>query len=127
MDPSDDVQLHLISCLPSESSPASHRIRSFLTKEIDPARKQRSTTSLKHCIYREDHTEPASSYIIRSGASGSRTIVNYNDLPEMSASEFEKRVQAFDPAQETWWHFEVKSDMGGVSRHPQNTEMDNGS
>jgi ketohexokinase len=70
---------------------------------------QRNTTNLEHCIYREDHIEPASSYIIRSGETGSRTIVNYNNLPEMTVSEFKSRILTFDPTQETWWHFEVSS------------------
>lgn len=59
-----------------------------------------------HCLYREDHDQPASSYIMRSEATGTRTVVNHNALPEMSIREFERVAGAFSDA-ETWWHFEV--------------------
>jgi len=63
------------------------------------------------CLYREKYDEPASSYIIRSEKTGSRTIVNFNDLPEMTAGEFQEIVPAFSSeysdGNETWWHFEV--------------------
>lgn len=62
--------------------------------------------SLEHSLYRETHTEAASSYIIRSEQTGSRTLVNYNDLPEMTIGEFQAVVRKFSPDDETWWHFE---------------------
>ena len=49
---------------------------------------------LSQCIYRSGHTEAASSYIIKSTGSGSRTIVNYNDLPEMTLAEFQAAADA---------------------------------
>ncbi|KAK0392398.1 hypothetical protein NLU13_1893 [Sarocladium strictum] len=110
--PSDDLAVHLISCLPSRSSPASRRIARSLTGELrrpndsSTASARGNAANLEHCIYREDQTEPASSYIMRSDDTGSRTIVNYNNLPEMTVPEFQERVQSFDPTQETWWHFE---------------------
>lgn len=61
---------------------------------------------LDHCIYRDDFNEPASSYIIKSQASGSRTIVNYNELPEMTVDEFMKIADALAP-RSNWFHFEV--------------------
>ena len=49
---------------------------------------------LSQCIYRSGHTEAASSYIIKSTGSGSRTIVNYNNLPEMTLAEFQAAADA---------------------------------
>ncbi len=69
------------------------------------------------CLYRTGHDTAASSYIVRSGATGSRTIVNYNELPEMTVGEFEGVVDGLvgevgvgDDGQVgggCWWHFEV--------------------
>lgn len=66
------------------------------------------TMSLDHCFFRDGFDEAASSYIIRSAVDDTRTIVNYNDLPEMTADEFGTVVARFqDLGEETWWHFEV--------------------
>lgn len=64
------------------------------------------TVDLTHSIHREGCDEPASSYIIRSRTTGTRTIVNYNELPEMTAKEF---VAAVDDLGEEmgWCHFEA--------------------
>jgi ketohexokinase len=64
-----------------------------------------------HCIYREESREAASSYIIRSEENGSRTIVNYNGLPEMTFDEFKdvaNAVKETGAGEEDWWHFEVR-------------------
>lgn len=74
--------------------------------------------SLEHILYRETHTEAASSYIIRSEQTGSRTLVNYNDLPEMTVSEFEAVVRRFSPDDETWWHFEVSGFINNFFSSP---------
>jgi ketohexokinase len=100
----DGLGLHLVSCLPAKASPACQRI-------IDSFG-ETSPVDFSKCMFREAHGEAASSYIIRSENSGSRTLVNYNDLPEMTAVEFEHVAQSFDVSQETWWHFEVRE---GVS------------
>ncbi|KAJ3458539.1 hypothetical protein FSOLCH5_010453 [Fusarium solani] len=97
----DALQLHLVSPLPNASSSATRRIISSFGPE--------SNINFHHCIYRDASTEAASSYIIRSEESGSRTLVNYNDLPEMTRDEFEPIARSFNPGQETWWHFEVGS------------------
>lgn len=127
----DDVALHLVSCLPARSSPASQRIASALAGEnLQQVQQEhyqhwynrtseeprRGGINLENCIYREDHTEPASSYIFRSAQTGSRTIVNYNSLPEMSGAEFKERVMSFDPQEKTWWHFEVSFGFGNGLR-----------
>ncbi|KAF7552564.1 hypothetical protein G7046_g7369 [Stylonectria norvegica] len=95
----DAVQLHLVSCLPNASSSATRRVFSSFGEH--------SRIDFRHCIHREASTEAASSYILRSEASGSRTLVNCNDLPEMTVAEFEAVAQSFSPDQETWWHFEL--------------------
>jgi hypothetical protein len=97
--PQDAVRMYLVSPLPSESSPATQRVKASFGES--------SPVSLEHCLYREMHTEAASSYIIRSEQTGSRTIVNYNNLPEMTIGEFEAIVRRFSSDDETWWHFEV--------------------
>ncbi|KPM36989.1 hypothetical protein AK830_g9581 [Neonectria ditissima] len=94
----DTVQPYLVSCLPNVSSPATQRI----IESFGPT----SNVDFRHCIYREENTEAASSYIIRSIESGSRTLVSYNDLPEMTIEEFEPIARSFTPDRETWWHFE---------------------
>ncbi|KAF4970104.1 hypothetical protein FSARC_2805 [Fusarium sarcochroum] len=94
----DALQLHLVSPLPSASSSATRRVVSSFGPQ--------SKIDFSHCIYREASTEAASSYIIRSEESGSRTLVNYNDLPEMTEEEFGNIARSFEPDQETWWHFE---------------------
>jgi len=72
-----------------------------------------------HCLYRTGHDAAASSYIVRSGATGSRTIVNFNDLPEMTAGELEGIVDALTGevgvrgggGDGCWWHFEVSTPL----------------
>ncbi|KAI0852219.1 Ribokinase-like protein [Daldinia vernicosa] len=91
-----DVKPYLISCLPSADAPA--------TATIVDSFGQESLVDFTRCIFREDHRQPASSYIIRSEATGSRTLVNYNDLPEMTIGEF---VAAADElGDDAWFHFE---------------------
>jgi ketohexokinase len=67
-----------------------------------------------HCIYREECNEAASSYIIKSEAQDSRTIVNYNELPEMTVTEFIGAANAVGSdeggGKGVWWHFEVRGD-----------------
>ncbi|KAF2095359.1 pfkB family kinase [Rhizodiscina lignyota] len=90
-----DLKLSLCSVLPAAQSHDSHHIRMSLEPDVD----------CTNCIYREDSTEPASSYIIRSEQSSSRTIVNYNELPEMTVAEFCVRADAL-ANEACWYHFE---------------------
>ncbi|KLO79942.1 uncharacterized protein LW93_7387 [Fusarium fujikuroi] len=94
----DTLQLHLVSPLPATGSSATQRVISSFGEQ--------SNIDFSHCVYREESTEAASSYIMRSEASGSRTLVNYNDLLEMTEDEFGNIARGFNPDQETWWHFE---------------------
>lgn len=71
-----------------------------------------SVINFDHCLYRGGHQEPASSYIIRNAGTQSRTIVNYNDLAEMTTEEFVKIANTFaekpdGSVDDSWWHFEV--------------------
>ncbi|KAL4797402.1 Ribokinase-like protein [Aspergillus venezuelensis] len=93
--PDKRVPLNLIAILPAHSSNASREIRDAFEPQV----------SLKHCIYRETFQEPASSYIIKSEESGSRTIVNYNELPEMTADEFVRIADELGVGAR-WYHFE---------------------
>ncbi|KAI4205133.1 MAG: hypothetical protein LQ348_001195 [Seirophora lacunosa] len=92
------ISLALCAVLPSRSSPAYQEI----TSSFAPA------TDLTDCICREDNNEPASSYIIRSSANESRTIINYNALREMSVEEFASVVDGIGQWM-GWCHFEVRS------------------
>ncbi|KAF7588789.1 hypothetical protein BBP40_005220 [Aspergillus hancockii] len=89
------VSLNLVAILPAKSSVASQQILSAFKPRVQ----------LSHCIYREQYEEPASSYIIKSQLSGSRTIVNYNELPEMTLEEFKQIANELGP-KATWFHFE---------------------
>lgn len=100
----DAIGLGLLAVLPNDSSAAVQEIRRSLGPNVD--------TSM--CLYRKDHLEPASSYIIRSLENGSRTIINFNALPDMAYGEF---VQVSDSlgTDATWYHFEV-SPLGFYQR-----------
>lgn len=85
-----------MAILPANSSMASQQIQSAFEPDVN----------LDRCIYREEFNEPASSYIIKSSETGSRTIVNYNELPEMSVDELKRVIDEVGP-KTTWFHFEV--------------------
>lgn len=87
--------LDLIAVLPSRQSSATTKIESSLGP----------TVSLRACLFREEHDNPPSSYIIRSAATGSRTIVNSNDLPEMTCDEFCEAARLLN-LEDAWYHFE---------------------
>ncbi|KUI52758.1 Ketohexokinase [Cytospora mali] len=90
---------HLVTTLPSRQSAATAKVLSSFGPN--------SPVDLGHCIHREDQTEAASSYIIHSRETGSRTIVNHNGLAEMTVDEFIGIADHFKGmGAETWWHFE---------------------
>ncbi|KAH7632969.1 hypothetical protein B0T09DRAFT_318374 [Sordaria sp. MPI-SDFR-AT-0083] len=138
--PQQQLKLHLVSILPDVESSATRKVLSSfatppalqsspsydsesLSESVTGAAPTTATSvDFGHCLYRKGHHEAASSYIIRSGATGSRTIVNYNDLPEMTTDEFVNIVHGFAAMPEDqshdgstsnlfgedyWWHFEV--------------------
>ncbi|PYH49935.1 ketohexokinase [Aspergillus saccharolyticus JOP 1030-1] len=90
-----ELSLNLVAVLPARSSAASQQIQAAFEPHV----------RMDHCIYRDELTEPASSYIFKSQASGSRTIVNYNELPEMNVDEFVKIAEALG-SNDSWFHFE---------------------
>ncbi|PWY86901.1 pfkB family kinase [Aspergillus heteromorphus CBS 117.55] len=94
----ENISLDLIAVLPAKLSIASQQIQSAFEPHV----------RLAHCIYRENVTEPASSYIIKSQSSGSRTIVNYNALPEMTEKEFINIADRLGP-RASWFHFEGRT------------------
>jgi hypothetical protein len=91
------IALSLCSVLPAAHSKDLHEIKSSL-----------SDVDFSTCVFRSDHIDAASSYIIRSEENGSRTIVNYNDLPEMTLEEFVDAVYNVTKTDECWFHFEVR-------------------
>lgn len=126
------ASLVLCSVLPARSSTATQHILSSFAEggvetgygsgygsghESGPGSASRSTVvetiSLASCIYRETRTEPASSYIFKSrDVGGSRTIVNYNDLPEMTLQEFVAVADGLG-GEATWYHFEASHHPSG--------------
>ncbi|KAH8664032.1 hypothetical protein BX600DRAFT_512103 [Xylariales sp. PMI_506] len=89
------IEPYLVSVLPSEDSAAVGTVRA----SFGPG----SPVNLTRCIYRSSST-PASSYVIRSKTTGSRTIINHNDLPDMTVDEFIAAASGLDG--KSWWHFE---------------------
>jgi len=98
------TELALIAVLPNKWSPIRENIfESMIDVDIDFA------------IFRNKFHEAANSFIIKSTESGSRTIVNYNQLPEMTFEEFKEcfeslsRKYVYDYGydhQSGWYHFE---------------------
>ncbi|KAF2806691.1 putative PfkB family kinase [Mytilinidion resinicola] len=99
LSPPPSLSLSLITILPSHSSPATQEVQTSL-----PA------VDISHSIFREGFTEAASSYVLRSLETGSRTIVNFNELPEMTAEELKGKVGEVcgeeGEGEGQWWHFE---------------------
>lgn len=87
--------LSLCIVLPSRSSSGTQLIKPSFGPMVD----------LTHCIYRDEFTELASSYIIKSCSTDSRTIVNYNELPEMTTKEFIVIADKIG-SEASWYHFE---------------------
>ncbi|KAI1824683.1 Ribokinase-like protein [Xylaria intraflava] len=94
---SPKVQPHLVACLPSRDAPATARIVGSFGAD--------SPVGFSRCIFRDEDQEPASSYIIRSSATGSRTLVNYNGLAEMTLAEFVAAAESLG-GDDPWFHFE---------------------
>ena len=82
----DPVSLIFYSVLPSKSSVGTQKIKSSFGPMVD----------MSLSIYREEFIEPASSYIMKSRSTDSRTNVNYNELPEMTGEEFVSMVNALE-------------------------------
>ncbi|KAI9778077.1 MAG: hypothetical protein M1839_008381 [Geoglossum umbratile] len=101
------VSLVLSAVLPASTSAGSQQIKSSLPETVD----------LTHCFYREEFNEPASSYIIKSRSVDSRTIVNFNNLPEMTSSEFTAMAGKLgDKA--GYYHFEASTILCNAGRIP---------
>ncbi|KAK3686022.1 Ribokinase-like protein [Podospora appendiculata] len=97
------VKPHLVTCLPHEQATA--------TRTILESFGARTIVDFSQCLFRDGYNEAASSYILRSKSTGSRTIVNFNELPEITAHEFEKTASDLvaehgGDESEFWWHFE---------------------
>ncbi|QKX61087.1 uncharacterized protein TRUGW13939_08233 [Talaromyces rugulosus] len=90
-----DLSLGLMTVLPKRQSHSTAFIRDSLGPSVD----------CDNCVYREDTSEPASCYVIQSQQTGSRTIVNYNGLSEMTFEEFKTCVGQTE-LENCWFHFE---------------------
>ena len=98
LDVRSDVELSLVATLPAGASRDIEFIKksfyhSSATQDGKHEGEQNPKLSpprvnLDHCLYREDFSEPVSSYVISSTATTSRTIINHNALPEMTYDEF---------------------------------------
>ncbi|KAE8553095.1 hypothetical protein EYB25_004474 [Talaromyces marneffei] len=90
------LSLNLISVLPALESASTRFIKQTLGPDVN----------CNSCIYRPDSTEPASAYVINSQRTGSRTIVSYNELPQMTLDEFSSSVEKLEHTEKTYFHFE---------------------
>ena len=90
------IDLSLVVVLPNSSSSAVQDIRRSFRPGVD----------LTRSIYRDKHSEPSSSYIIKNLASDSRTIISYNSLADITLDEFIKIADSFG-REVVWYHFEV--------------------
>lgn len=98
------TELALIAVLPNKRSARSNDIcESMIDVDTDSA------------IFRDKFYDAATSYIIKNTENGSRTIVNYNELPEMTVEEFQDssvylgRKYVYDYGfnhHSGWYHFE---------------------
>ncbi|KAJ5386298.1 pfkB family kinase [Penicillium cosmopolitanum] len=95
---SEHLPLNLVTVLPTKSSAICQKITSELEQYVN----------MQHCIYREEFSEPASSYIIKSQSTGSRTIVNYNELPDLTVDEFIHSASKLAHGT-AWFHFEGRT------------------
>ncbi|KAK2809559.1 hypothetical protein FQN50_003612 [Emmonsiellopsis sp. PD_5] len=85
------INIYPIAVLPARWSPATQEIEASLQPQSQSSLVKPNvavSVNLKHCIYREECSEPAASYIIKSVEAGTRTIVNYNGLREMGFWDF---------------------------------------
>lgn len=110
--PASELALHLVTTLPSRHSAATAKVLSSFGggggNDSGSGSGDACRVDFSRCIYREDEAEAASSYILRSQATGSRTIVNHNGLAEMTVEEFVRAADGFrEDDADTWWHFEV--------------------
>jgi len=103
----DKTQAHLVSALPDAQSSVTAEIKSSFGQGGD------HSIDFSTCIHREGVVSAASSYIIRSEATSSRTIVNFNDLAEMTSDEFAQQAGKISPDEDSLWHFEVRTDTSG--------------
>ena len=98
------TELALVAVLPNKRSPIRKDIfKSMIGVDTDFA------------IFRHEFYEAANSFIIKSMESCSRTIVSYNQLPEMTFEEFKKSFHSLSRKyvyeygydhQSGWYHFE---------------------
>ncbi|OKL63632.1 hypothetical protein UA08_00268 [Talaromyces atroroseus] len=92
------LSLDLICVLPERESMSTR----FITQTLG------SDVNCSCCIYRQHLVDPASCYVFKSRETGSRTIVNYNELPEMTFDEFKSSVEKLGSIEDTCFHFEIK-------------------
>ena len=101
-------ELSLIATLPAQHASSIPFVANSFTLPDEMTH-----VDLSHCVYREEHDEPITSHIISSTDSGARTIINHNELPEMTFDEFRDRAQTLldsahrrTPMPRLWFHFE---------------------
>lgn len=104
-------ELHLIVTLPAEKSEQTRFIQSSFKSELTRWPCESPRVDLSQSIYRNEFSEPVTAYIISNSLTGTRTIVNYNELPEMTWPEFSRMTEPLllkDPLSmdQIWVHFE---------------------
>lgn len=94
------MSTYLVSVLPERTSAATRQIEASFSA---------GGPSLEYCVFREGELQAASCYVLRSESTGSRTLVNYGNAPDIKLDEFAQIIAAFETSEETWWHFEGRT------------------
>jgi ketohexokinase len=94
-----EMALHLVAVLPERDSPAT----TFIAHSLPGVDIQGAS------LFRTGYRDAASSYIIQSEETQSRTIVSVNELPELVVGEYEEKIKGLrrGHGEGKWWfHFE---------------------
>ncbi|KAL5611606.1 hypothetical protein BROUX41_000810 [Berkeleyomyces rouxiae] len=83
-----------------------HRVPLPLPLPLPRALPLLAPVDLSMCLYRGESQTAATSYVLRSAGSGSRTVVNYNELRDMTIDEFGRMAARIGQQSAQWWHFE---------------------
>lgn len=103
-----ELALHLISALPDRNSADTAKVLSSFGPASSAEGEAARRVDFSRCAYRDGEVEAPSSYILRSQATGSRTIVNHSKLADVTFEEFTTATDDFRAIDyDTWWHFEV--------------------
>lgn len=101
--------LYLLASLPEAESDATSFIERSFVLAVD-GHLEDSWVNTRYCLFNNRVKEPISSYIVSSQETGTRTIINHNDIQEMSLHNFESAMndirKQVGVRMRYWCHFE---------------------